>query len=197
MLDEKSECEVAVADANEKWREQPEDPSLERSRPLIRFRVEEITGGEDDEGLQPAAEQADWRHVRTFETRFDDGGVARHGLTVYKWPGEVADEDSRSVLSAPQSLADHAREAAARAREMATRLALPDDEVEALSVAARLHDDGKAASRWQNAMNAPKDNRPYAKTSVAGTGVSWRGTATSSGRLSAPSGPICRTALAI
>ena len=171
MLDEKSESEVAVADANEKWREQPEDPSLERSRPLIRFRVEEITGGEDDEGLQPAAKHADWRHLRTFETRFDGGGVARRGLTVYTWPGEVADEDSRSVLSAPQSLDDHAREAAARARELATRLELPDEEVEAISVAARLHDDGKAASRWQNAMNAPKDGRPYAKTSGGGN---WR-----------------------
>ena len=171
MLAEKSESEVAVADADEKWREQREDPSLERSRPLIRFRVEETTGGEDDEGLQPAAEHADWRHMRTFETRFDGGGVARGGLAVYKWPDEVADEDSRSISSAPQSLADHAREAAARAREMATRLELPDEEVEAISVAARLHDDGKAAARWQNAMNAPKDGRPYAKTSGGGN---WR-----------------------
>ena len=171
MLDEKSELEVAAADADEKWREQREDSSVERSRPLIRFRVMEIGRGEDDEGLETAAEHEGWRHIRTFETRFDAGGVARGGLAVYKWPDEVADEDSRSISSAPQSLADHAREAAARAREMATQFELPDEEVEAIYTAARLHDDGKDAARWQNAMNAPRDGRPYAKTAGGGN---WR-----------------------
>ena len=31
-----------------------------------------------------------------------------------------------------------------------------------------MHDDGKAAQKWQNAMNAPKDGRPYAKTRGGG-----------------------------
>ena len=171
MLDDRSDCKVAAADADEEWREAREDSSVERSRPLIRFRVEEITGGEDGEGLKTAAEREDWRHVRTFETRFDGGGVARGGLAVYKWPDEVADEDSRSILSAPQTLAAHAEEAAARAWEMAVRLALPAEEIDAIFLAARLHDDGKAATRWQNAMKAPKDGRPYAKTSGGGN---WR-----------------------
>ena len=172
MLDERSECRVAAADADEGWREEREDASAELPRPLIRFRVEQITGGEDGEGLKTVAEREDWRHVRTFETRFDGGGVARVGLAVYKWPDEVADEESRSILSAPQTLAAHAEEVAVRAREMAARLGLSAEEIDAISIAARLHDDGKAATRWQNAMNAPRDDgRPYAKTSGGGN---WR-----------------------
>ena len=172
MLDEKSESDVATADADERWREEREDVSVERSRPLIRFLVAEVTGAGEEEGLEVAPEHEDWRHVRIFETRFDGGGVAWHGLAVYKWPDEVADEDSRSILSTPQTLAAHAEEAAARAREMAARLGLSAEEIGAISIAARLHDEGKAAARWQDAMNAPKDNgRPYAKTSGGGN---WR-----------------------
>ena len=90
------------------------------------------------------------------------------GLAVYKWPDEAADEDSRSIFSSPQTLADHAEQVAAHTRDVAMRLGLPAGEIEALIIAARLHDDGKAAERWQNAMNAPKDGRPYAKTSGGG-----------------------------
>ena len=171
MLHEKSQSEVAVADADEDWKGRTEDPSAEVPRPLIRFRIEEISGGEDEEGLKTTAGHEDWRQVRTFETHLDAGGVARRGLAVFKWPDESADEDSRSISSAPQTLADHAEQVAARARDFALRLELPSEEVEALSIAARLHDDGKAAGRWQNAMNAPKDGRPYAKTCGGGN---WR-----------------------
>ena len=171
MLDEKSESEPVAADTDEGWRKGKVDPSAERSRPQIGFRVEEVAHSEEGEGLKTASEFDDWRHVRTFETRLDARGVARRGLAVYKWPDDVADEDSRSILSAPQTLTDHAKQAAARARELATRLELPGEEIEALAVAALLHDDGKAAARWQNAMNAPKDGGPYAKTRGGG---SWR-----------------------
>ena len=172
LLDDRSESKVPAADADEGWRGEKEDSLVERSRPLIRFRVEEIIGGEAEEGLEAAVEREEWRHVRTFETRFDGGGMAREGLAVYKWPNEAADEDSRSISSAPQTLAAHAEETAARAREMAARLELPTDEIDAISTAARLHDDGKAAVRWQDAMNAPNDDaRPYAKTSGGGN---WR-----------------------
>ena len=172
MLDDRSESRVAAADADEGWREETEDSSAEQWRPLIKFRVEEITSGEGEEGLETAAGREDWRHVRTFEIHFDGGGVARAGLAVYKWPDEVAGENSRSILSAPQTLAAHAEEAAARAREMAARLGLPAEEIDAIFIAARLHDDGKAATRWQNAMNAPNDDgRPYAKTTGGGN---WR-----------------------
>ena len=171
MLDEKSESEASVADTDGHWREMKEDSSTKQAHPLIGFRVEEVTASEDEEGLTFPAEIEDWQHVRTFETRFDTDGAVRSGLAVFKWPDDPTDEDSRSILSAPQALSDHTDHVAARARDLATRLGLPDEEVEALSTAARLHDHGKAAMRWQNAMNAPKDGRPYAKTRGGGN---WR-----------------------
>ena len=169
MLDETSKSEAVTADADEDWRGRREESSTERPRPLIRFRVQYVTDVEDEEGLAVSAALDDWRHVRTFEISFEGNGVARRGLAVYKWPDESADEDSRSIVSAPQTLTDHAEQVAVRAWEMATRLALPSDEIKAFSIAARLHDDGKAAARWQDAMNAPKDDgRPYAKTCGGG-----------------------------
>ena len=170
MLNEKSETAPATADADESWRNLP-DPSAESSRPLIGFRVEEVTGSEDEEGLTLPDDLDDWRHVRTFETRFDAGGTARRGLAVFKWHDDVTGESSRSITSAPQSLSGHVRHVVEQVSELTRRLGLPDDEAEALTIAARLHDDGKAAERWQNAMNAPRDDRPYAKTRGGGN---WR-----------------------
>ena len=167
MLDEKCDIEAAAADANEDWRG-VKDPAAHGSRPLVGFLVEEVDGGEDEEGLE-LPDRGEWRHVRTFETSFDDGGVARSGLAVFKWPDDPSDEDSRSVLSAPQSLHEHASQVAEHARALVQRLELPADEAEAFVTAARLHDEGKAAGRWQNAMNAPRDDgRPYAKTRGGG-----------------------------
>ena len=129
-----------------------------------------VTAGEDGEGLR-IGEVDDWRHVHTFETDIAADGSVCAGLAVFKWPDDAADEDSRSILSRPQTLRDHAEQVACRVREIAARLKLPAEEIDALAIAARLHDDGKAAARWQNAMNAPKDGRPYAKTCGGG---SWR-----------------------
>ena len=169
MLDETSEFKVAAADVDQCWREQKEDPFAEPSRPLIKFRVEEVAGNEDEEGLARPPERDDWRHVRTFETRFNGTDAARRGLAVFKWQHDAADDHSRSILAAPQTLSDHASEVEARARCLATQLGLPDEEIEAFAIAARLHDNGKAAERWQNAMNAPRDDgRPYAKTCGGG-----------------------------
>ena len=170
MLNEKSEPGATTADADERWRNLP-DPASQGSRRLIRFRVEEVTGSEDEESLRFPDDLEDWRHVRTFETHFDAGGAARRGLAVFKWHDDVAGEGSRSILSAPQSLSDHAQQVVDRVRESTRRLGLPYCEVEALAIAARRHDDGKAAERWQNAMNAPRHDRPYAKTRGGGD---WR-----------------------
>ena len=166
MLDEKCETAATTADADEDWRGW-KNLATDGSSPLIGFRVEPVDGGED-EGLR-LPDRSDGRHVRTFETSIDAGGTARSGLAVFKWPDDPSDEESRSVLSAPQSLHEHAEQVAEHARALAQRLELPEDEAEALVTAARHHDDGKAAERWQNAMKAPRDGgRPYAKTRGGG-----------------------------
>ena len=166
MLDDKCDTAAAAADADEVWRRE-RDPSGDGTRPLIRFLVERVDRGESEEGLA-APRHVDWRHVRTFETRMDAAGAPSSGLAVFKWPDDASDEDSRSVLSEPQSLRDHADQVAEYARVLAQRLELPRDEADALVTAARLHDDGKATERWQTAMNAPREGRPYAKTSGGG-----------------------------
>ena len=170
MLDEKSDHEVATADADGCWRALREDPADQASRPLIRFRVQEVVEVEGAEGLDSPKPSADWRHTRTFETHYDAGGGVRRGLAVCKWADEAVDEHSRSILSAPQTLQEHTEQVASRVREIATRLDLRG-EMEAYVIAARLHDAGKDAERWQNAMNAPADGRPYAKTVGGGN---WR-----------------------
>ncbi len=171
MLKEQGDEEVPTADADDRWRGLPEDKNAASDRPMIKFRIEPLKAGEGGEGLQDAVQLEDWRHVYTVETNVDTDGAARHGLAIYKWRDSAEDEDARSVLSSPQSLEDHAREVAVCVRRIAQRLSLREEEAEALELAAQLHDDGKASERWQNAMAAPWDGRPYAKTSGGGN---WR-----------------------
>ena len=171
LLDEKSEIEVAAADIDQTWKNWREDASKETSRPVVKWRVEDSTVDEDGEGLKLPADSENWRFVRNFETRLNAAGVARRGLAVYKWEDAAETEASRSIQSDPQTLTEHAEQVVVRARELVTRLGLPPRESEAICTAARLHDDGKTAARWQNAMNAPKGGRPYAKTRGGGN---WR-----------------------
>ena len=167
MLDEKCDEAVATADADEHWMSEVEDQSSETSRPLIKFRVRQVSANEGDEGLSVPAAGENWRHVRTFETRVDAGGMETQGLAVYKWHDDAEDEYSRSILSAPQLLREHAEQVATRTGQIAERLGLVSSEVKALVAAAKLHDEGKAAKRWQRAMNAPTDDI-YAKTKGGG-----------------------------
>jgi CRISPR-associated endonuclease/helicase Cas3 len=44
-----------------------------------------------------------------------------------------------------------------------------------LKTAAALHDTGKTRDLWQNAMRAPRDGRPYAKTKGGGDGKALGG----------------------
>lgn len=163
MLDEKSETAAAAADADEDWKEQREDRTREEARPLIKFRVERVSVNEQDEALTLPLPPKGWRYVRTFEMGGKVDGHAQ-GLAVLKWHDGAEDEDSRSVASKPQLLSEHAEQVVAHVRDIAGRLNMPADEIEALVLAASLHDDGKATKRWQTAMNAPGNGKIYAKT---------------------------------
>ena len=171
MLDEKCDSAALTADTDEEWQALPEDPTSDTDRPVVGFRVLRATVDAGAEGLSPPTVPDGWRHVRTFETEFDAGGGVRAGLAVFKWRHDAADDGARSVVSVPQPLQSHADQVAARVRAIAERLRLPTDETHALVRAAELHDDGKAAERWQHAMNAPPQGRPYAKTCGGGD---WR-----------------------
>ena len=170
MLDEECELEVATADTDGAWRDTLADPAAETPRRLIGFLVEEVTAGEEEEGLTVPV-LADWRHVRTFETHRGPNGAVQRGLAVFTSLEVPTNEDIPSVVSEPPSLRNHTERVEERARELARRLELPDEEADAIAHAARLHDEGKAANRWQDAANTPRHGRPYAKPPG---GINWR-----------------------
>ena len=171
MLDEKCDLMAVTADSDERWQELRADPDSDTDRPVVGFRVRRVTRDPDGEGLGQPPIPDGWRHVRTFETEFDGDGAVHAGLAMFKWPHDAASDGAPAVLSVPQPLQSHVDQVAARVYAIAERLRLPADETDALVIAARLHDEGKAAERWQRAMNAPREGRPYAKTSG---GSDWR-----------------------
>ncbi len=93
---------------------------------------------------------------------------ARTRLIVWKRRGTGESEDARAVARKAQRLDEHQEWAGKEAARIADALGLPEADRAMLVAAARHHDDGKAAKRWQEAFNAPSDWRkggPYAKTS--------------------------------
>ena len=128
------------------------------TKPVIRFRILE-RGDESDE----AAEE-NWRESLRFDLERSADGEATHWLSVQKWRDTSNTENDRAE-GRPQSLVEHQFWTAERAMAIGKRLGLPDDYVCALHIAARLHDEGKRAQRWQRAFKAERD---AAKMSMAG-----------------------------
>ena len=168
MLDEKCAAPVPAIDDDDVWLDVDDDPS---AAPRVTFRVMQTGAQTDGDGTPEGLDDARWLLTRHFETRLDQAGEVVAGLAVYKWADSATDEDSRSVQTHAQRLDEHADQVAAQARRIAERLRLPPAEVDAMECAARLHDDGKAAQRWQEAMGAPRCGGPYAKTKGGGN---WR-----------------------
>lgn len=67
-----------------------------------------------------------------------------------------------------QKLDEHLDWAEETAREIGMALGLPNEYIAMLVVAAHAHDLGKDRVQWQDAMNAPQEGRPYAKTQGGG-----------------------------
>ena len=170
MLDEKADAAPLTADGQESrlGTDGATDDDGHAGFQAVNFGIIKLAA--DEEGLAAAKDVKGWQFLRSFETDFDDAGNVQGGLAVFKAEGDQSNDngENKSILSRPQALRDHAEQVAAAACEMAERLGLPNVEASALERAARLHDDGKAARRWQDAMNAPEADRPYAKTRGGG-----------------------------
>ncbi len=123
---------------------------------VVRFRVRPAAAGE------AALADPDWRERLRFAADVSEEGETHRWLIVDKWRHDAATEEDRSTAR-PQLLDEHQSWAEQQARELAKRLGLDADYEEMLAVAARLHDEGKRARRWQRAFNAPADGT-YAKT---------------------------------
>ena len=128
------------------------------NEPVVRFRVRVATA----DTKQAPEDKRRWRERLRFATALSDEGEPGHCLIVDKWLHDAATEDDRSA-GHPQLLDTHQRWAERRVRELAERLGLPSDYAKMLTIAARLHDEGKRAKRWQRAFNAA-GNGDYAKT---------------------------------
>jgi CRISPR-associated endonuclease/helicase Cas3 len=120
------------------------------------FRVRSVEASAD------APREKYWRERYRFAAAVTEDGEPTRWLIVEKWRHDAATEEDRSA-SNPQLLDEHQSWTEERARRLAKALGLEDALVEAIALAARLHDEGKRAARWQRAFHAPKDG-VYAKT---------------------------------
>jgi len=89
-------------------------------------------------------------------------GETSRWLLVEKWRHDAATEEDRSAAN-PQLLDEHQSRTEKRARRLAKVLSLDQAYEDLLALAARLHDEGKRAERWQRAFNA-STNGIYGKT---------------------------------
>lgn len=151
------------------------DPGATQAPPTIDERVEEDcwTPALSTVGFRvrvcESAEAADerqkgWRERYQFVVKQSEDAEPTRLLVVDKWKADGTTEDDRSFAGRPQPLEEHLRWTERAAARIADRLGLDPVHAEMLKVAAVVHDEGKRASRWQRAFNAPEGKGAYAKT---------------------------------
>jgi CRISPR-associated endonuclease/helicase Cas3 len=134
----------------------PGESTSSPTPPVVAFRIRTANAG------QSSVPDPQWRERLRMAIDQSEEGEPTRWLIVEKWRHDAATEEDRSA-GRPQLLDEHHAWTEARARELASRLALPEAYVDTLATAARLHDEGKRAKRWQRAFNAESDG-VYAKT---------------------------------
>lgn len=132
--------------------------------PVTGFRIRVLGANEEDESAWRTTPGAGWVRRHLFVTNVVDGEPSA-ALVIDGWAGDAATEEERAAAERPQALDEHQSWTEDCARQIAHRLGIErDPHAELLALAARLHDEGKRAVRWQRAFKAPIDGRPYAKT---------------------------------
>jgi CRISPR-associated endonuclease/helicase Cas3 len=150
MLDETFDGEPSTIDNEKSW------------EPAPTFRVRET-------GEPKPSEDEEWREsYRLGIDRNDDGDEARW-IVVEQRRNQPESEDGRSIAERPQQLAEHHQKVAKAIDTIANGLNVQPPYRRMLEWAARHHDTGKDRDLWQNAMGAPREGRPYAKT-IGGDG---------------------------
>ncbi len=146
LLDDAEAGVPRTADDGEPWLDEG----------VVGFRVRRI---EASEGV---LRDGNWRERLRFASKMTEDGETVQWLVVEKWRHDAATEEDRSAAN-PQLLEEHEEWTEKRARYLAQAIGLSDQLAEVLALAARLHDEGKRAKRWQRAFHAPVDG-VYAKT---------------------------------
>lgn len=166
LLKDDADNALLTADGDEAWTTTGDKAWMTTdgaTKLVIRFRILE-RGDESDE-----ATEENWRESLRFGLEHSADGEATRWFSVQKWRDTSNTENDRAE-GRPQSLAEHQSWTAERATAIGKRLGLPEDYVCALCIAARLHDEGKKAKRWQRAFRAERDanklniDGPLAKT---------------------------------
>ena len=116
----------------------------------------------DDRRQSSDTDPASWQEALSVPYKVSPEGDASVWLVVEK-AADAADEESRSLSKKEQLLDEHQKWVADEAAHIADSLGLPEEYRRVLIAAARYHDEGKRASRWQRAFNAPGDG-DYGKT---------------------------------
>lgn len=159
LLNDNENMLVTAADDDSGWLIRPDVEGV----PVTGFRIRKWVASEEKESAQHTTRAAGWVPRHRFVTREEDGEPAE-SLLIEGWAGEAATEDERAEADRPQQLDEHQSWTEDCARQIAQRLGIETDRANLLALAARFHDEGKRAVRWQRAFKAPIDGRPYAKT---------------------------------
>ena len=176
LLDASHDKPVSTIEDNwgkpEAWEEAARIETREEgSLPVIRVRVlgeatrSRLREERETQRRDPERSPDPWQETLAIPLRTSpEGDRVTAWLVVEKQRNEVADEEARAMAPIPQRLDEHQAWVASEAARIAVALGLPDEDQAMLRAAAFHHDDGKKASRWQRAFNAPNEGGPYAKT---------------------------------
>jgi CRISPR-associated endonuclease/helicase Cas3 len=145
LLDKDADSDPPTADDGKSWLQ-------EDGRPIVPFRIRRGTESQEAED--------GWHSESEFDLRRNDEGEPLEWLVVEHFKDAAQKEDGRSVAN-PQTLAEHQSWARDAMRDIAGATGLPIAAVEALCLAAGLHDEGKKAWRWQLAFKAARDATKY------------------------------------
>ena len=157
----------------EKWDEASGSEDEAAGLPSVRVRLSsEDSEDERDRRLaDPARTDHDadpstepWRDLWATPYQVSKSDRPVTWLTVDQWRGGTSGEEGKSLTRSLQPLDEHQAQAAKEAARIARDLGLDEADRTMLESAARVHDEGKRASRWQRAFNAPRNGGPYAKT---------------------------------
>jgi len=150
LLDDAENSASSTLDGSDEWL-----PPI-KGQPAIRFRVRVV------DQLEPAAGNG-WRHRFRLPIKRTAEGEDVQWIIVEKWRNDsvTADDGASGAL---QTLANHQAATVARAQAIGQQLGLPQPYTRMLESVARLHDEGKRATNWQTAFNAPAAGGPFAKT---------------------------------
>jgi CRISPR-associated endonuclease/helicase Cas3 len=106
------------------------------------------------------SDRREWRFEASFAAARNSEGEVTEWLIVEHLRTSGNAEDARSI-SNPQLLDAHQASARSKASRIAAEVGLTGEAARALEVAARLHDEGKKAPRWQRAFNAERDKKKF------------------------------------